>query len=77
MKPTEILKPGTKVSCGNCVGVILSHSQERDQFNQPIIVHTVEFHKRYSHKGRNGKIYKPYNKVQRVNYASINKLITK
>lgn len=70
--PYDILEIGTSVSVNGAIGKVIKAEEKRDQFGAPIMVHTIKFEKKYSHKGPHGAVYKPYTKTKTVNYASIN-----
>lgn len=71
----EILPEGTEVYSLGKKGKVISHSISRDQFNQPIVVHTIRFYEQYSHKAPGEKgiksIFKPIDKTMPVNYSAI------
>ena len=74
ISPTTVLENGTNVSVGLKKGVIEAHEILRDQFDKPIVVHTVRYTEKFSHRFGNRDIYKPFTKTERVNYSFINLL---
>ena len=70
--PREKLPIGTKVTVGNKFGKVIKVDEDKDQFGQPIMVHTVKYEKIWTAKGPRGSIFKPYTKESQVNYAGIN-----
>lgn len=73
--PNDILQAGTEVTVGGKIGHIVKHEHRRDQFGGSIVVHTIHFFKKYSHKapGPEGMrwIYKPISETTSVNYSAI------
>ncbi|HPI18752.1 MAG TPA: hypothetical protein PKY56_00140 [Candidatus Kapabacteria bacterium] len=80
ISPTTQLPKGTPVSVKNKKGFVESSSIERDQFNQPIVVHKIHFLKQFSHKqgktekNPSGEVYRDIDKIERVNYSFITEL---
>lgn len=75
IQPTDMLPIGTQVGVGNKLGEVVDAEWKKDQFGNPISVHTIKFNKIFSHtRVQNNKkvsVYKPYNKTQTVNYSAI------
>jgi len=74
MWPLEILDNGTKVCVNGMHGEIIKHEWCKDQHGGPIVVHTIHYTKKYSHRLGLKSIYKDIDKTQKCNYASINLL---
>lgn len=69
--PTTTLPNGTKVYVNGKRGYVVDCLNLRDQFNSPINVHVIQYTEKFSHRSSAGHVYKPYDKIERANYASI------
>lgn len=69
--PNDILENGTKVKVRNMFGHVISYEVAKDQFGGDIVVHTIEFTKKMTHRVGIKPIYKNINKISAINYSGV------
>ena len=70
--PYTELSNGIKVIVDNKFGKVIKCSVKKDQFGQPINVHTIHFTRQFVCKTSNGRKYKDIDIIKEINYAGIN-----
>jgi hypothetical protein len=68
--PGDLLEIGTKVTVKSKHGNVVAAKFVKDQFGQPICLHTIKFHKILTDRYR--MLYKKIDTTETVNYAHIN-----
>jgi hypothetical protein len=66
---TELLPIGTNVAVGNKRGVVIKAVFVKDQFGQPVVLHTINYTKILTDRYR--MTFKNINKISTCNYGFI------
>ena len=74
ISPMDILQIGTIVSVGNKIGYVYKAKYVKDQFGQPICLHTIHYIAKNIGRGVDGYRYVAIDKVEDCGYSHINTL---